>query len=393
MHELPKQEEYQTGKSAFLRRKADDPPDGKVGKRISIILPDLRGGGAERVSIDLAKAMTALGHGVEFALLNASGEFLAEARRSFSVVDLGIRRIRWGLPKLISYLRSRRPDAVIAMMWPLSAFVPMAAKIAGLDARVLACEHNVLSFHNCPKGPIHNLLLRASTAAGYRLADGAVGVSNGVANDMASLAFLSASRVNAIYNSVPIKPMPGRTDVAYVDALWGGSRPRVLAVGNLNPVKNYPLLLEAFAKLRPASAHLMVLGHGREEARLRALALQLSISDRVTFAGFHKDPSAFYATADVFTLASDSEGLPTVLIEALSFGVPVVSTNCPSGPAEILENGRWGRLVPVGDAKALARAMGEALEAPVDREALKRRAADFAPHIAARRYLELLGLS
>lgn len=137
----------------------------------------------------------------------------------------------------------------------------------------------------------------------------------------------------------------------------------------------------------------MLLGKGEEEAALRALAVELGISDKVIFAGFHADPSAFYATADLFVLSSDYEGLPTVLIEALSFGVPVVSTDCPSGPAEILENGRWGRLVPMGDAGALARAMAEALRAPVDREALRRRAADFSPEIAAQRYLTLLGFS
>jgi glycosyltransferase involved in cell wall biosynthesis len=137
----------------------------------------------------------------------------------------------------------------------------------------------------------------------------------------------------------------------------------------------------------------MMLGQGEGETKLRSLAAELGISDRVIFAGFQADPSPFYAAADLFVLSSDLEGLPTVLIEALSFGLPVVSTDCPSGPAEILENGRWGRLVPVGDADALARAMGEALAAPVDREALKRRAADFSPEIAARKYLELLGLS
>lgn len=137
----------------------------------------------------------------------------------------------------------------------------------------------------------------------------------------------------------------------------------------------------------------MLLGQGVGEADLRTLAGELGIVDRVIFAGFHRDPSPFYATADLLALSSDYEGLPTVLIEALSFGLPVASTDCPSGPAEILENGKYGRLAPVGDAEALARAMDEALASPVDRAALTRRAADFAPEIAARKYLDLLGLS
>lgn len=137
----------------------------------------------------------------------------------------------------------------------------------------------------------------------------------------------------------------------------------------------------------------MIVGQGEEEAKLRSLALELGIEEGVKFADFQKNPSGFYAAADLFVLSSDSAGFVNVMVEALSFGLPVVSTDCPSGPAEILENGRWGRLVPVRDAGALARVMSEAVEAPVDREALKRRAADFSPEIAVRRYLEVLGFS
>jgi glycosyltransferase involved in cell wall biosynthesis len=365
---------------------------GAPGKLISIVLPSLRGGGAERVSINLAKAMVALGHEVEFALLDARGEFLLHARRSFSVVDLKVKRARWAVPACASYLRSRRPQAVIAMMWPLSIIVPVAAGIARLDTRILVCEHSMISRQYRDWGLVHNLLLRASVAVGYRLAHRRAGVSDGVARDMASLARLSCSEVATLHNPVP-KQSPGEQEIARADALWSSAGPRLLTVGSFKPAKNYLLLLRAFATLDLPGARLMVVGQGEGETELRALALELGIADRVIFAGFHTDPSAFYATADLFVLSSDYEGLPTVLIEALSFGLPVVSTDCPSGPAEILENGRWGRLVPVGDANALARAMGEAAAAPVDREALKRRAADFSPEIAARRYLELLGLS
>jgi glycosyltransferase involved in cell wall biosynthesis len=123
---------------------------------------------------------------------------------------------------------------------------------------------------------------------------------------------------------------------------------------------------------------------------LRALAGELGLASQVIFAGFHSDPTPFYRTADLFVLSSDYEGFGNVIVEALACGTPVVSTDCPSGPAEIFENGLHGRLVPVRDAPALANAMREALSAPHDPAALKRRASDFAPSIAAKRYLELL---
>ena len=140
-------------------------------------------------------------------------------------------------------------------------------------------------------------------------------------------------------------------------------------------------------------ARLMIVGQGQNEAKLRALVRELGLEGRVIFAGFHVDPAPFYASADLFVLSSDYEGFGNVIVEALSFGLPVVSTDCPSGPAEILGYGRWGGLVPVGDEEALAGAMAAALSAPVDRDALRARAADFAPEIAARKYLDLVGLS
>jgi len=112
----------------------------------------------------------------------------------------------------------------------------------------------------------------------------------------------------------------------------------------------------------------------------------------VIVAGFHPDPTPFYKTADLFVLSSDYEGFGNVLVEALACGTPVVSTDCPSGPGEILDGGRFGRLVPVGNARAMAEAIDDALDAPADRDALVHRAADFAPEIAARKYLDLLDL-
>lgn len=231
-------------------------------------------------------------------------------------------------------------------------------------------------------------------SATYRMADCVAGVSDGVARDIERLAGLSQGSVAVLHNPIPQRAIPKGHAGAEAEALWNGQRgERILTVGSLKDAKNHPLLLHAFAQSSRPTSTLMFLGQGQNEPMLRALAADLGVADRVIFAGFHADPSPFYATADLFVLSSDYEGFGNVIVEALSFGLPVVSTNCPSGPAEILENGRWGRLTPVGDAEALARAMDEALSTPVDREALKRRAADFSPEIAARKYLDLLGLS
>lgn len=360
---------------------------------ISLLLPDLRGGGAERVMLDLAREFARLGQTVEFVVMEATGEFLPEVQREFTVVDLATPRARHVAPALARYLQRRRLDALIAAMWPLTVIGPLAAGMIGFRGRVLVSEHGILSRQYAQQGGLHRLALHASTFVGYRLASARVGVSHGTCADMAALSRMAMDRFVPIHNPVRPAVWPVADDLTAVHALWTTDGPRILTVGNLKPVKNHPLLLRAFAAMDRPDARLMLLGQGTNESALRALTSELGIADRVIFAGFHPDPSPFYATADLFVLSSDHEGFGNVIVEALSFGLPVVSTDCPSGPAEILQGGRFGHLVPVGDAFALARAMDAALAVPVDREALIRRAADFAPEIAARKYLNLLGLA
>lgn len=363
-------------------------------QKIAILLPDLRGGGTERVCLDLARAFTAAGHDVKFVLMTAMGELLPEKRAQFEVFDLQARQIRNVPIPLARYLRANRPAVLIANMWPLTSAAVLGCALSGHRCKLLLVDHCTLSQQYASWGAFQNLVLRTSIFLTYRMADAAAGVSTGVAEDLARLARAPEGTFATLHNPIPQRALPAHDARERAEALWGARRgKRVLTVGNLKTPKNHLLLLHAFARMDRPSSVLMLVGHGQAEPMLRALALNLGIADRVVFAGFHTDPAPFYATADLFVLSSDYEGFGNVIVEALSFGLAVVSTDCPSGPAEILENGRWGRLTPVGDAAALARAMDEALSTLVDREALKRRAADFSPEIAARKYLDLLGLS
>jgi len=360
---------------------------------ISIVIPDLRGGGAERVMIDLAQCLKQWGHHIEFALMSASGDFLDEVRSEFSVVDLGTSRTR-SLPfSLALYFRQRRPSHVIANMWGLTSAAVVARAISRKRFRLLLVEHSTLSKQYKSWGCLHSILMKVSIASTYRFADDVAAVSVGAASDTASLACLPIERVKVVHNPIPARRNPSQSSAVAAARLWNCEDGlRVLSVGSLKQQKNHSLLLRAFAKTRLSDARLILLGQGELEGQLRRLAVELGIADRVIFAGFHADPSAFYATANLLVLSSDYEGFGNVIVEALSFGLPVVSTDCQAGPAEILQNGRFGTLTPVGDVEALARAIDSALVTPVDHDAQKRRAADFAPDIAARKYLDLLGL-
>ena len=361
--------------------------------RISLLLPDVRGGGVERIRIVLAHEFARAGHEVEFVLMQARGELLDETREHFSVVDLATSRAR-ALPLALSrYLRRRRPDALLAAMWPLTVIAPLAARLSGHRCKVLVSEHNSLSVQYRDWGRAHRVALRASMAVGYRLVDHRVGVSSGVANDIARLSGLRQDAFDVIHNPVPPRPEPSSEAIYNAEALWSGLKgSRIVTVGSMKAQKNHSLLLRAFARLDRPKARLMFVGDGAGRDAILSLAQDLGVADRVIVAGFHPDPTPFYKTADLFVLSSDYEGFGNVLVEALACGTPVVSTDCPSGPGEILDGGRFGRLVPVGNARAMAEAIDDALDAPADRDALVHRAADFAPEIAARKYLDLLDL-
>lgn len=225
-------------------------------------------------------------------------------------------------------------------------------------------------------------------------ADAVVASSRGVAEDLARAAGLPRERIVPIHNPVRIGEVRWRArEPAGHPWLDGAGPPVVLAAGKLKPQKDFPTLLRAFARLRRRrEVRLVVLGEGAGRPGLLALARELGVAADVALPGFVSNPFAFMARSALFALSSAWEGFANVIVEALACGCPVVSTDCPSGPSEILEGGRFGRLVPVGDPEALAEAMRGTLEAPPDPEALRKRAEEFGIELVAERYAAVLGL-
>lgn len=363
-------------------------------KKISILLPDLRSGGVERIRLVLATEFSELGYDVEFVLMQAKGELIDEAQSMFSVVDLGATRVRQVPVKLAGYLQKNRPSALLVAMWPLTVIAPIVARFPGCKCLVLVSEHCSLGLQYREWGYVHRLMLRSSMALGYRFADARVGVSAGVVRELAFLSGLNLEAFNVIHNPAPPRAGPSDEAIKDAEALWavppGG---RVVTVGTMKAEKNHPLLLHAFSRLDRPYARLMLVGDGAERNALVSLVDELDIADKVIFIGFQADPTVFYQTADLFVLASDYEGFGNVIVEAMACGTPVVSTDCPSGPAEILDGGRYGRLVPVGNVEAMAGAIAESLDRPLSEEQLKARASSFDPAKAAAAYLKLLSLT
>ena len=358
---------------------------------ITILLPDLRGGGVERIRLVLAEEFVRAGNEVEFVLLQSRGALLAEAEARFPVRSLGCNRMRQAPLRLARYLRERRPDALLAAMWPLTGIAGLAARLSGYRGRLVASEHNDFRWMPSIKGYERRALKQFGRRI-YAPCHRVVAVSEGVAESLGAVAGLPRDRIEVIHN--PVRPMTPDAmtdeDRRTLDG-WLAGETRLIAVGTLKQQKGYDVLLRALADLRRRSdARLLILGEGPLRGDLEALARDLGVADGLWMPGFRPNPATFLQHAHVFVLSSNWEGFGNVIVEALAARVPVVSTDCPSGPAEILAGGDYGRLVPVGDPGTMAQAVEATLDAPPDPASLTARAQDFAPDKAARAYLDLL---
>lgn len=356
-----------------------------------MLLPDLRPGGAERVVINLADALVRRGIPVDLVLLRAEGELLGLQDPAVRIVDLAVERIRRAVGPLVDYLRQEQPAAMLANMWPLPVMALVARWRSGVATRVVGVEHTTWSISELYGKSSKRLQITTSMRLLYRYLDGLVAVSQGAADDLARVSGRRRESIRAIHNPI-VNAEPATAATAVLPDAWAnGTHCKLLSVGTLKAIKDLPVLIRAFAALcKRLDARLMILGEGEQRAELEALAASLGLQERVFMPGFVVDTRDYYQAADLFVLTSRGEGFGNVLVEALHAGTPVVSTDCPSGPREILAHGKYGALVPVGDVDALTDAMQDALSRPHDHEALQRRAQDFGVNKAVDGYLDLL---
>jgi glycosyltransferase involved in cell wall biosynthesis len=331
--------------------------------KVALYLPSLVGGGAERVTVKLAHGLAELGTTVDLVLANAEGPNLAEVAPHVRVIDLGAQRVIASLPWLVTYLRREKPDAMLSAMAHANVVALWAKRLARVSTRLIVSERVTQQNPMCSKAR-HARLLPLLESRFYPWADGIVAVSQGVAENLSQLARLPRERITVIYNPVVTDELIGKARQSLQNPWFApGEPPVILAAGRLSEQKEYPTLLRAFALLRQrCQARLFILGEGEARAELEQLVRTLGLQQHVGMPGFVGNPYPYMARAAVFVLSSKFEGLPGVLIEAMACGCPVVSTDCPSGPAEILDGGQFGRLVAVGDVSGMAAAIALALD-------------------------------
>jgi glycosyltransferase involved in cell wall biosynthesis len=359
-------------------------------RRLALLLPSVECGGAERIMVSLLRGLAERGVPVDLVLGRAQGHFLAQVPRDVRVVDLHASRMRWAIRALSRYLRSERPYALLSRMTHTNLAAICAVKLARTDVKLAIVEASDLSAQ-ISSGKL-NWAMQSLIRRLYPLADTLIGVSDGVSRDLERHLRLSPGTVHRIYNPV-IDNIDQRAATEEGVHPWLVNRewPTFVAVGRLAAVKDYPTLLRAFAAVRlRRPTKLAILGEGPDRKRLEQLRGELDLQADVVLPGFTDNPYSWMSRASALVLSSRFEGLPNALIEALACGCPVVATDCPSGPREIVAGGEYGQLVPPGDHQALAEAMLRCLDAPVDRDKLRRRGSEFSLQHALPKYFAAL---
>jgi glycosyltransferase involved in cell wall biosynthesis len=358
-------------------------------RRIAFFLPNLAGGGAERVALNLLKGMLERDILLDLVVADTQGPYLDRVPDRVRLVNLGTGRVSTAIPALAKYLSTTEPVALLSHMNHANIAAILAKELARSKTKLVVVEHDTLS---ASKSKLRrSRFLPPIMKWLYPRADAIVGVSQGVAEDLDSQLGFEPGTVKTVYNPVVDRELIANA-AATVEHSWfvEGSPPVFLAVGRLSPQKDFSNLLEAFALLRQRqAARLIILGEGETRGALEAQIAALGIGADVSLPGFVRNPYAYMSLATTFVLSSRWEGLPTVLIEAMACGCAVVATDCPSGPQEILAAGKYGLLVPIENPSALAEAMLQTLEFPVSRSSSLDRGMYFSVERAVDEYLKL----
>lgn len=341
--------------------------------------------------VELARGFLGRGMRVDIVVAQREGPNLGHLPPQAGVVDLKAKRVSLALPALTRYLRKTAPDGLISAL-PHANVIAVAARcLAGSRTRLVLTEHTTASLSAAHSENRRGRVLPMFMRFAYPSADAVVAVSNGVADDLARLLKLDRSRITTIYNPIAAPRLIELSEQP-VEHEWFADRriPVILSAGRLTPAKDFLTLIRAFGLVRKRmEARLVILGEGNERARLEDLIRQSGVDEYVALPGFVQNPYKYMRSANLFVMSSRWEGFGNVLVEAMACGCPVASTDCPSGPREILDNGRYGRLAPVGDEAALAQAIVEQLEHPIF-EFSKARALEFSLDSALNGYQKAL---
>ncbi len=363
---------------------------------LAILVSFSGAGGVERMVLNLVNAIAEQGVKVDLLLIKTDSRHLQAIHPSVNRIDLGSGHTLTSLPALTRYLRRVRPPCLLAAKDRAGRIAVIARALAGAKETRLGLRLGTnLTAAFAHKSPWRMRLRRLPIRLLYPKLDAIIAVSEGVRQDTLAVSGVEPARVHVVRNPVITPALLTAADAPPPHPWLGDdASPVILGAGRLTLQKDFPTLIRAFAQLRASRpCRLIILGQGRQREALESLARELGVEQDLALPGFTADPYPYMRHTDLFTLSSRWEGSPNVLTEAMALGTPVVATDCPSGPSELLNGGRIAPLVPVGDWRALADAMAQVLAQPPAAEILQQAVREYNAGTSATRYLEILGVT
>ena len=360
-------------------------------KHIALILGSLRMGGAERASVNLLNEFVQRGIRCDIVLVNEAGEFLVELHPEINIISLGKSRTLFSGLALCRYLKKIRPQIIIAGQTHVQLMTLWARNRTARHIPVILNEHSTFSA-NHPLDNWKSNLMRKLVSRWFSSADEITAVSTGVAEDLIKEFPNLQSKVSVVYNPVINESLKAKS-LLDVSLPWkkDSEIPFIIAAGRLVPDKDFKLLVEAVALVRKEKrVRLLILGEGEERQSLYNLSQELGFEDDISLYGYSSNPYALMKHASLFVLSSRREGLPMALIEAMACDLPIVSTDCPSGPREILHDGKYGALVPMGEVDSLAKAIFVSLRNQVSFRTSEEAIRPYFASTVCDKYLELM---
>lgn len=359
--------------------------------RLTIFIPSYGDGGVERMLVNLAGGLADLDVEVDFLTRSRQAPYLDRLHPRVRLIESARSGVFEIQPFMRRYLEEFRPDFVLCGKDKAGRAAVLARRWSGVPFQLVMRPGTTVSERLARRNGFKRWYAYRLIRKVYGAAAAVVGNSEGVVRDIAAIAHLPAERTHLIRNPV-ITPVLQQYAAEALDHAWfaPGQPPVIVAVGGLRTAKGFDTLLSAFARVRAQRpCRLMILGEGRLRRPLSELAVRLGVAADFALPGFDANPYRYLARAALFVLSSRWEGSPNALTEALAIGVPVVATDCPSGPSEILRGGEVAPLVPVDDVPALAAAMARALDEPGDAQRRIDAVGEYTVQTCARRYHDL----
>lgn len=364
-------------------------------QRIAVFISFSGNGGVERMIVNLCSGFSQRGYQVDLLLIKDRSDHLAHLPDDVNVIRLGTKHAYSSLWKLVKYLRAEHPDALLSAKERANRIALLARKLSGLDMPVGVRLGTTVSAALAGKSRLQRFLWFWPMKFTYRHADVVIPVSQGVADDVIKITGIDNNKVKVIRNPViSLRLFELSREPLSHPGWFDDTSPTLVAAGRFTRQKDFVTLIRALKQVNlQIPCRLVLLGEGKLRSQYAALAAELGIRHHLLMPGFVNNPYPAICHADCFVLSSHWEGSPNVLTEALALGTPVVSTDCPSGPAEILQRGDYGPLVPMGDAGAMAQAIIRVLNNPHPREFLQRASEDYTIDRSVSDYLQALGLT